>query len=296
MKIKYTLLIGFSILTFSVFAQHRKNCQFHEHETQRSQENPDYLTEKKVLEAQRTQLIQRIQQSRIGADSIYKIPVVVHIIYLAKNPQHNLPDSLVFSQIEVLNEDFRKKNSNFSKTPIEFQPLGADIGFEFQLAEKDPNGNTTTGITRTITTISTIGETNKYYKTSQGGIDAWNPKEYLNIWVCELATGSLGFAYRASTTVFPDDGVVISPNYFGRVPKSNNLGRTATHEIGHYFDLLHIWGNNGGCTDDDEIEDTPMQDAEHYGCPLHPAMSCGSADLFNNYMDYVVLQNLQHIY
>lgn len=187
----------------------------------------------------------------------------------------------------MLNEDFRKTNSNFNKTPLEFQALAADVGIEFQLATTDPDGNSTTGITRTITTINQIGETNNYYKTSQGGIDAWNNKEYLNIWVCELSFGSLGFAYPPSSISFADDGIVISPDFFGRIPKSKNLGRTATHEIGHYFNLLHIWGNNGGCSDDDNVEDTPIQKQEYYGNPTHPSISCTSPDLFNNYMDYV---------
>lgn len=286
MIVKNIALLSFCFLTISAFSQHKKNCQFHQHEEERVIENPNYLLEKEKIERESKQFIENFRQKRIQ-NQVYKIPVVIHIIYQAEEAQNNISDEQIFEQINVLNEDFRKTNSNFNKTPLDFQPLAADVGIEFQLASTDPNGNSTTGITRTITTIDEIGETNKYYKTASGGIDAWNNKEYLNIWVCELSFGSLGFAYPPSSGSFPDDGIVIAPSFFGRIPNSKNLGRTATHEIGHYFNLLHIWGNNGGCSDDDNVEDTPIQKQEYYGNPIHPSISCTSPDLFNNYMDYV---------
>lgn len=286
MMLKYITLIGLSLVTTFTFSQHKKNCHFHEHEEKRAIENSNYLLEKEKLERESKQFIEKFRQKRIQ-NTIYKIPVVVHIIYQTEEPQNNISDEQILEQIDVLNEDFRKTNSNFNKTPTEFQPLAADVGIEFQLATTDPNGNDTIGITRTITTINEIGETNKYYKTASGGIDAWNNKEYLNIWVCELATGSLGFAYPPSSSNFDDDGIVVSPDFFGRILNSKNLGRTATHEIGHYFNLLHVWGNSGGCSNDDNVEDTPIQEKENYGVPVHPSISCTSPDLFNNYMDYV---------
>lgn len=286
MILKNITLLSFCFLTIVTFSQHKKNCQFHQYEERRAIQNSNYLLEKEKLERESKEFIEKFRQKRIQ-NQVYKIPVVVHIIYQSEEAQNNISDIQINEQINVLNEDFRKKNSNFSKTPLDFQPLAADVGIEFQLATTDPDGNNTTGITRTITTVNQIGETNNYYKTSQGGIDAWNNKEYLNIWVCELSFGSLGFAYPPSSISFADDGIVISPDFFGRIPKSKNLGRTATHEVGHYFNLLHIWGNNGGCSDDDNVEDTPIQKKEYYGNPTHPSISCTSPDLFNNYMDYV---------
>lgn len=284
--LKTLLIVGTSLLTFSVSAQHKKNCQHQEHEQQRIKNDPTYLHKRALIEENTQTFIKRYRNSRIQQDTIYTIPIVVHIIYESSESENNLSDAQIKSQIDVLNEDFSKTNSNFSKTPLVFQSLGADVGIRFKLADTDPSGNPTTGITRTITTVDEIGETEKYYKTSEGGITAWDVTQYLNIWVCELAPGLLGFAYFPSGSAVDYDGAVISPNYFGRVTGTSNLGRTATHEIGHYLNLDHIWGG-GGCSSDDKVDDTPIQDSENYGCPTHPSASCSSNDLFNNYMDYV---------
>jgi Pregnancy-associated plasma protein-A/Secretion system C-terminal sorting domain len=229
--------------------------------------------------------------------NIKTIPVVVHVVYFWSF--ENISKEQVLSQIDVLNADFRKNNGNFGQTPIEFQSIAADCQIEFCLATKDPQGNPTDGITRKQTDIINIGSkiaNNGQYRIKHentGGSDAWNEAKYLNIWVGELENGLFGYATFPNTAPFGEDGVVIDPRFFGTIGLAatsvpNHLGRTASHEVGHYFNLEHIWGgiSETSCTDDDGISDTPQQKGPIYGCPSHPQLSCGNKAMFMNYMDY----------
>jgi hypothetical protein len=146
--------------------------------------------------------------------------------------------------------------------------------------------------------INNIGNTNAYYQYSAGGLDIWDRDYYLNIWVCNIDGGNtLGFAYVPNSTGASDDGVVIDYRFFGTmgtVSPPYNLGRTATHEVGHWFNLEHIWADEPNCAADDGVTDTPQQKAENYGCPTYPQTTqsggrCSSSDpssMFMNYMDY----------
>lgn len=222
-------------------------------------------------------------------NNVITIPVVVHVVYATS--AQNVSDQQIFSQIEVLNRDFRRLNPDTGNTPSVFKPVGADPGIEFCLASRDPQGNFTTGITRTPTTntnFTTFNNAVKYDVT--GGKTAWNTSEYLNMWVCNIQGTVLGYAQ------FPGgnpatDGVVIDYQAFGTMGSAQNPyngGRTTTHEIGHWLNLYHIWGDDGGaCTGTDYVGDTPNQGSEYYGCPSFPKTSCGTQDMFMNYMDYV---------
>lgn len=228
--------------------------------------------------------------------SVITIPVVVHVVW--RFGSENISDEQILSQITVLNADFRKLNANFSSTPSEFQPLAADCELEFCLAKIDPSGQPTTGITRTQTSISFIGSQTAasgefvIKHTTLGGHSAWDESKYLNIWIGSLVSGLFGYSTFPGSAPAGEDGVVVGPKYFGTtglaasaVPQ--HLGRTTTHEIGHFFNLNHIWGNeNNTCNDDDGVSDTPVQKNEFYGCPPHPQMSCGNKSLFMNFMDY----------
>ncbi|MCB2376429.1 GEVED domain-containing protein [Hymenobacter sp. BT635] len=215
------------------------------------------------------------------------IPVVVHVLY--SNANENISDAQIASQIAVLNEDFRKLNSDVSKTPAAFAGLAADAGLQFVLAKRDPNGNATTGIERKATTKTSWGTADAMKSTSTGGLNAWPASQYLNLWVCNIGGGILGYAQfpggAAST-----DGVVIGPNYFGRTGYLSapfNLGRTGTHEVGHWLNLRHIWGD-ANCGND-LVSDTPTQQTSNGGCPSFPRRTCGNTtngDMFMNYMDY----------
>ncbi|MDC0230743.1 M43 family zinc metalloprotease [Aureispira] len=218
---------------------------------------------------------------------LYTIPVVVHIIY--RTNSQNISDARVYEQIQVLNEDYRRTNNDAGNIPAAFSGIVADCEIDFCLATKDPSNNSTTGITRTQTSISSIGQTNSYYSTASGGKTIWDPTKYLNIWVCEMGGGILGFTYTPGNAPNGADGVVIGYQYFGKTGASSpfNKGRTTTHEVGHWLNLEHVWGTFGGCSNDDGVSDTPEQSSSYGGCPSHPQNSCSSNDMFMNYMDYV---------
>ncbi len=222
-----------------------------------------------------------------NSNPVYTIPVVFHIVY--KNATENLSTAQIQSQLDVLNLDFRKMNSDAGQVPSAFAGLAADVEFEFCLAQLDPNGNTTTGITRTQTSVNSFSVTSDNIKnSSQGGVNPWPAASYLNIWVGEISGGILGYATPPGSPA-SRDGVVISYKYFGTNGTATfpyNKGRTATHEVGHYFNLRHIWGD-GGCGMDDQVSDTPLQGQQYGGCPTYPQSTCGSSDMFMNYMDYV---------
>ena len=265
---------------------------------QRRMLDPEFVARREAL-AEHTRNYEQFAAHQESQRVVYTIPVVVHVVY--QNATENISNAQIQSQIDVLNDDFRKLNSNFSSTPSVFQGVASDMEFEFCLATVDPSGNSTTGITRTSTTVSSFSTDDAVKFNSSGGKNAWPANQYLNIWVADLGSSLLGYAQfpgdAAST-----DGVVL--NYFsvGRPPanpfnNAYNLGRTATHEIGHWMNLYHIWGNeNSGCGNQagsagtDEVSDTPVQDDATTGCPNFPQISCNNGpngDMFVNYMDYM---------
>ena len=232
------------------------------------------------------------QESPHARQEVLTIPVVVHIVL--KDPS-KVTDSQVNSQIKILNEDFRAKNTDLNRVPQAFRHLIADCAIEFELAKKAPDGTPTGGITRHKTHRDDFPKENDPVKSAtHGGADAWDTINYLNLWVCDLSRGLLGYAQ------FPGgprdtDGVVVDYKYFGNEGTATqpfHLGRTATHEVGHYLNLKHIWGESiyHNCRDDDDVSDTPRQRGPNRGTPSFPNLSCNNGpngDLFVNYMDYV---------
>jgi hypothetical protein len=189
--------------------------------------------------------------------NVITIPVVVHVVY--NTNAENILDNQIQSQIDILNEDFRRLNTDAVNTPSSFQSLAADTEIEFCLASTDPNGNSTTGITRTSTSQSSFSTNNGVKYSSSGGIDAWNTSEYLNIWVCDISGGILGYAQFPGGNA-TSDGVVCDYAYFGNIGTATtpyHLGRTATHEVGHWLNLRHIWGDSN--CGDDFCNDTPRK-------------------------------------
>lgn len=227
------------------------------------------------------------------SDSLYTIPVVVHIVY--NTEAQNLPDERVFTQINVLNEDFRRMNADTTNTPDAFRDVAADCMIEFCLASFDPYGDSTSGITRTHTDTTEwkINFSEKVKHNSTGGEDAWPCVSYLNIWVCNLDDGILGYAVSPGSDC-TIDGIVVDYKNFGLADVTSqpyHLGRTCTHEIGHWLGLTHVWGDDGGtCLGDDGISDTPLQAGENYGCPDFPLTDACTLTfpgvMFQNYMDY----------
>ncbi|MEO8711727.1 MAG: zinc metalloprotease [Parafilimonas sp.] len=221
---------------------------------------------------------------------VYTIPVIVHVVY--KIAAQNVSDAQIQSQIDVLNKDYQELNTDVGQVPSVWTGVVADCQVQFCLATIDPNGNTTTGIRRVKTTKSSFSSNNYVKYTSKGGDNAWPASDYLNLWVCKLGGGLLGYAQFPGGAA-ATDGVVITYTGFGTTGTAQapyNLGRSATHEIGHWLNLRHIWGDDGTrCTGSDLVDDTPNQADENYGCPKFPNVSCSNGpngDMFVNYMDY----------
>ncbi|WP_247231415.1 zinc metalloprotease [Telluribacter sp. SYSU D00476] len=208
------------------------------------------------------------------------IPVYIHVIY--NTSVQNISDAQIQSQINVLNADFNKTNSDISKTPSEFSGTTSSLDIQFTW--------NTANTVRKASSKTSWGTRDDMKYSRKGGSDA--VPGYLNIWVCNIGGGILGYAQfpggSAST-----DGVVIGPNYFGKSETGKSyylsapydLGRTATHEVGHWLNLRHIWGD-GGCGVDDYVADTPMSDSPNYGCPSYPTIKCSTSNMTMNYMDY----------
>lgn len=260
-----------------------RDCGTMEYLEKLTQKNPQLVSKMAKIEEQIQQNI-LIQNKSIDGD-IITIPVVVHVIY--NTQQQNISDAQILSQIEVLNEDFRRANSDRDNVWSQ----AADTQIEFCLAQVDPNGNTTNGITRKATnTRGFSGDDMKF--SSRGGTDAWDTSKYMNMWVAPFSnSGLLGFAQFPGGPA-ATDGVAMAPQFFGSSAKGNgfflsapfDLGRTTTHEVGHFLNLRHIWGD-GNCNRDDFVNDTPNANGSNGGCQIGSS-SCGSVDMVQNYMDY----------
>ncbi len=221
-------------------------------------------------------------------NEIINIPVVVHVLY--NNSTQNISDAQVISQIVSLNNDFRRRNADTINTPAPFKSVAADTRIQFCLAKVDPNGKYTTGIIHKYTTETQFVADDAMKFSSQGGDDAWDASKYLNIWVCNLFGRTLGYAVLPGSPA-EKDGVVIQYDVFGTIgylTSPFNKGRTATHEIGHWLGLKHLWGDSD--CGDDGIADTPPQEGSNSGCPSFPHMSSCSinsyGDMFMDYMDF----------
>jgi len=255
-----------------------------EHLEKEIQEDPKRMG--KLLKIE--EFTQHAIRSSSNTRSVITIPVVVHVVY--NTASENITEAQIQSQIDILNEDFRRMNTDASNTPPEFQGVAADAEIEFCLATVAPNGAATNGITRTQTSQTSFGTNDQVKFSSSGGADAWPSDEYLNVWVCDISGGILGYAQFPGGSA-ATDGVVNDYAYFGNIGTATppfNLGRTMTHEVGHWLNLRHIWGD-GGCGVDDFVADTPSSDGPNYTgspCSFPGPVSCGTDDMFQNYMDY----------
>lgn len=283
MLLMKSLYIFFICIFIKIGISSAQNCDYHY--------QPDA-----TIEQYTEGYVSKYLKGYLSTRQVIKIPVVVHVVW--RTDEENISDAQIQSQLAVLNKDFRKLNTDFKNVPSVFKDVAADCEFEFCLAQKDTAGKSTTGIMRYNTTVENIGSVftnNKraVFYTASNGADNWRPTEYLNIWVCKLSN-VLGFASplaRAQTNP-SEDGIVVDYRVFGTIGTAANTvghkaGRTTTHEIGHYFNLLHIWGGNFFCTDDDLVADTPLQAAPSSDCPSFPYKdSCSNSIMYPNFMDY----------
>ncbi len=267
----------------------RRTCATNEVHRQLLSVDPDYRIARSELE-DFTDAEQALGFAA-AAPRTRTIPTVVHVVH--RTPSENISTAQVNSQIRILNADFRKRNADRSKVPDVFQALHSDCRIQFRLATKDIFGNTSNGITRTRTTVPSFSFDDGVKSSLTGGADPWPARRYLNIWVCNLGEGLLGYAQFPGGP-WATDGVVILHSAFGDTGTATapfDKGRTTTHEAGHWLNLFHIWGDDGtGCHGSDNCPDTPNQASENYGEPVFPHVSCDNGpngDLFMDYMDYV---------
>lgn len=224
------------------------------------------------------------------ASTTYIIPVVVHVVW--NTAAQNISIAQVLSQMDVLNEDFARMNADTVNTPVAFQSVAANPQIQFCLAQHDPSGNPTNGIEYTQTIVTSFAGIGDVASSSGGGADPWDMNHYFNIWVCNFGNGLLGVGIMPPGSGL--SGAAIQFNAFGRTGTllpPNHKGRVATHMIAHCFNLRHIWGDdNGVCTGDDLVADTPNQGDFTFGCPSFPATdTCSPVSpgiMFMNYMDY----------
>lgn len=234
--------------------------------------NPELAARMQQIEAHAQQF--EMSQAKLVNGQIV-IPVVVNVLY--RTAAENISDAQIKSQIDVLNKDFNAQNADFGNVPAAFSGVKANIGIKFELDQ----------VIRKYVNKTSWGTGNAMKKS--GGLTPTSPTTKLNLWVCTIGSGILGYAqFPGGATA--TDGVVVDSKYFGTVGTATapfNLGRTATHEIGHWMNLRHIWGDTTCGTD--YVNDTPTHNAANYGVPSYPHYSTCTGtpiEMTMNYMDY----------
>lgn len=297
-KLYITLATIASIFSIGTFAQHTEKCGFNHIIDHYETINPGYKDQAKQIYESSLDYVKHANL-RAENDSIYVIPVVVHVVY--SDSVQNIPDSVIHNQIEVLNIDYMRLNADTVNLRDTFLTVAGKARVNFRLASYDPDGNPTTGITRTETT-ELFGEGGGFFGpdiaeiedvkiTANGGHDPWDQSKYLNIWVCDMAAGGeaslLGYAtppadlpnWPAGSTDGMSDGVVIQYQCFGSnnpnplTVQGSNIevrGRTTVHEVGHYLGLRHTaeqsWFGSSCNDNDDGLNDTPNMSQSQFDC------------------------------
>ena len=253
----------------------QRTCASHEVHQQQLKDNPGLAKRMADIEAFTKKVTSDISTYRL-VNGVIEIPVVVNVLY--RTAAENISLTQIQSQIDVLNADFSATNADYNSTPALFQPVrsgNTNIRFVFDQ------------VIRKSTTKTSWGTRDAMKKSKQGGINPTSPTTKLNMWVCTIGGGILGYAQfpgGSSST----DGVVIDSKYFGLTSSyPYNLGRTATHEVGHWVNLRHIWGD--ATCGNDQVEDTPLHNGPNYNVPTYPHLSTCTGtpiEMTMNYMDY----------
>jgi hypothetical protein len=292
-KILRPAFAGLFLVTFTFGALNAqyKRCASHEVYERMLKEDPQFAANRARIERETREWIEKNGNNKLGA--VITIPVVFHVVY--NTSAQNIPDARIIEQLNVLNQDFGRTNADAVNTPSVWQGIAANTNIQFCLAQRDPSGNPTNGIVRKSTTVTSFSTNDNIKRSANGGSDAWPRDQYLNIWVGNLSGGLLGYAQFPGGAAATDGVVVLyssvgGPNNPGTATPYH-LGRTATHEVGHWLNLYHIWGDDGtGCSGSDQVSDTPNQAGATSGCPTFPKTdACTSTSpgiMFMNYMDY----------
>lgn len=324
MKSIVLFLISLSFV-FSTVAQNNATeiCGYKTELERMVKRNPNYLSWQNAWYKQAMDAYQDANSAkrRIIADTLYlEIPVVFHVLY--NKTAENISDIFIQSQLNELNLAFRKQNADTQRIRSIFRPIAADVRIQFVLADKDPQGNSSSGITRTFTNKTTFA-INRFgtYSTDMkysgnGGKDAWDPTSYMNIWICNMeypSFFSITYGFATPPTGAPnwdntgdvtkdsshmESGVVLHYKIVGRnnplAPGKYTEGKAAVHEVGHYLGLRHTWGDGNsttGCSVDDGIFDTPNARAANSTCNGQNTCTDAGSDLpdqTENYMDYAL--------
>lgn len=268
----------------------KRICPSEEMRQEALQKNPALRQKVEEIEANAKRFSNNLASGKVLTDGIIEIPVVVNVVY--KTADENVSDARIAEQIAVLNADFGGTNSDILQIPEEFRGVKAcDVKVRFKLS------NTIRKTTTKISWNKADRDNNTMKKDSTGGINATDPTKYLNIWVVgsmpDPKGNILGYATFPEQAGTWEDGVVIAAHCFGKTGASApfNLGRTATHEVGHYLNLLHLWGPTDAGCQTDYCDDTPVSPGSNGGKPTYPLnRACegiSRSQMFMNYMDYV---------
>lgn len=289
MRLLLLTIASFSLLPHVLLAQSAANegftCKANESDAlaQRIAADPSVLEDAMHAKAELDAWTAGFDRSGRG---LFIVPVVVHIIH--NNGPENISDAQVHDAVRILNEDFNKQNPDWPNVRPEFLDIVAEVGIEFRLAQKDPWGDCTNGITRTVSTQTYSGD----FEMTQ--LIQWPRNMYMDVWVAASANGAAGYTYYPMwLNNWPEaDGMVLRHDYMGSIGTgAPSRSRVWGHEVGHWINLMHCWGNSNepgsesNCTMDDEVADTPL--TKGWTSCLLWGNSCGSElDNVENYMEY----------
>jgi hypothetical protein len=316
MRIFWPALTLFLLFAFSSGLYAQRRCATVEYQQLNRASGKVFETDEQFEKALAEKIRARKKNPLLNLSSgvPYRIPVVVHVIHNgeAEGVGRNIPDAQIISQIDVLNKDFNRLNTDAINTPADFAGVAGNLNVEFVLARQDPDGQPTDGIMRIDGNRDqwslALEDVFKALHPAPGNsdndyTDYWPPEDYLNIWVIKF-TGFLGYAQFPVSSGLPGledennnrltDGVILDYRVFGTDDAGSfdlydqyNKGRSTTHEVGHFLGLRHVWGDDNGCAESDYADDTPNQGEETYNTPVHPLEDdCSPAIMFQNYMDY----------
>ncbi|MCC6186316.1 MAG: T9SS type A sorting domain-containing protein [Chitinophagaceae bacterium] len=288
-----SILAVLALSATSILAQTHQKCASADLLQAAIKADPSILAKQADLEAKTKAFIKSRTLAKTTG-TVYTIPVVFHIIHNGEaiGTGSNVSDSQVNFQLKRMNEDFRKTNADTLMPSHAFYPLQADCEIEFCLAKRDAAGNATTGINRYNKSGAswTINQIDTFIKPST----IWDRNKYMNIWCVNLidpaSPGVDGYATFPAGSNDTTDGLVVASFAFGWAAGSGDKSIVASHEIGHYLNLIHIWGD--GTCGNDFVSDTPPAEMSNSGCPTFPhnvtgpCMPGANGEMFMNYMDY----------
>ena len=295
MKRTITLFTLLFVLAAFMSVKNMAQKQKHDHKcgnTEMKKHLDKILSKDPLLQHSFEQAKDRLKTNRVKSirSEPYIIPIVFHIIH--NYGVENISDAKVYEALDIINEDYSATNSDFNDLKSEFTSVAGNPNVIFKLAQKDPDGNPTTGITRTVSNLTVNGSWD-YPEVKR--LSSWPREKYLNVWIVRSSNGSNGSAWAYlpyqvdNDSMYDLDGIIISSWAFGATTQGYH--RILTHEIGHVFNLYHTWspwkecGDAEACNEDDEIHDTPNCSGYYGGCNINHS-SCGSLDMIQNYMDY----------